>query len=198
MDMDFNTAEKQVSFELIPAGTLAPIMMSIKFGGHGSDGSLTQSKTSDVLFLNVEFTVMEGAYAKRKIFQNLTVSGGGVDDKGRSKGGTITKSFLRAVIDSAYGLDPDDDSPASRQKRIKNSYGDFNQMIFLGKVGIETGKNGYAAKNKILEAITKGHKSYGDAASSPAPAVATPAFAQAQASPAPTGATGNALPSWAR
>ena len=196
-DMDFNTAEKQVTFDLLPVGTIAPMTLAIRAGGAGPDGSLTQSKSSDVQFLNVEFTVTEGQFARRKIFQNLTVAGGKLDENGRSKAASITKSFLRAIIDSANGLDPEDDSPAARQKRVKNGYADFNGMTFLGKIGIEKGKDGYADKNKIVEAITKGHKAYGTPTQSAAPVVAAPAFAQTQATQAPP--SGNSsLPAWAR
>ena len=61
---------------------------------------------SDVLMLDCEFTVAEGPHARRKFWQMFTVSGGKLDESGVSIGGKITKSTLRAMIDSALGLDP--------------------------------------------------------------------------------------------
>ena len=64
--------------------------------------------------LDCEFTVVEGPYARRKFWQNFTVAGGKLDEKGQSKGWNISKSTFRAMVDSALGLDPKDESPAAK------------------------------------------------------------------------------------
>ena len=51
--------------------------------------------------------MVEGPYARRKFWQNFTVAGGKVDEKGQSKGWNISKSAFRAMIDSALGLEPE-------------------------------------------------------------------------------------------
>jgi hypothetical protein len=69
-------------------------------------GLLKASQSSDARMLDCEFTVVEGPYARRKFWQNFTVAGGKLDEKGQSKGWNISKSAFRAMIDSALGLDP--------------------------------------------------------------------------------------------
>ena len=49
-DMDFNTADTQDSaFALIPANTLAKVCLTIRPGGAGPEGWLTQSRSSSAL-----------------------------------------------------------------------------------------------------------------------------------------------------
>ena len=62
--------------------------------------------------------MVEGPYARRKFWQIFTVAGGKVDEKGQSKGWNISKSTFRAMIDSALGLDPKDESAAAKAKRV--------------------------------------------------------------------------------
>ena len=84
-------------------------------------GLLKASQSSDAKMLDCEFTVVEGPYARRKFWQMFTVAGGKLDDKGQSKGWNISKSAFRAMIDSALGLDPKDESPAAKQKRVSRA-----------------------------------------------------------------------------
>ncbi len=89
--MDFNDAGQQQSGELIPANTIAKVVATLRPGSTGQGGWLTRSNTSDVEYLNFEFTVLEGPFAKRKFWQNMTVSGGKVDERGQSKAWGITR-----------------------------------------------------------------------------------------------------------
>ena len=114
---DFSDVEPQQSTDLIPDGTFAKVIMTIRPGGVDGQteidrGLLKASTTagSDVLSLDCEFTVTEGRLARRKFWQTFTVSGGKVDEKGASIGWNISKRTFRAMIDSALGLDPDDNS----------------------------------------------------------------------------------------
>ena len=57
-NIDFNTADTQDSaFALIPANTLAKAYLTIRPGGAGPEGWLTQSKTSEALYLNTEAVI---------------------------------------------------------------------------------------------------------------------------------------------
>ena len=110
---DLNDAQPQMPpvGELIPDGTFARVAMTIRPGGlNGATpadaGVLKASNSSDAKLLDCEFTVVEGPYARRKFWQNFTVAGGKVDEKGQSKGWNIAKSAFRAMIDSALGLEP--------------------------------------------------------------------------------------------
>lgn len=158
---DFNDAEQQQIFELIPNNTIVPLVMYIRPGGTGPNGILRQSKSSDAEMLDCEFTVESGPYAKRKIFQMFTLSGGKLDEKGESIGGKISRQTLRAILESARGINPDDTSEAARQARRINDWLDFNGMTFLARLGVEKDRTGqYNDKNKIKSVIVPGERDY--------------------------------------
>ncbi len=202
--MDFNDAGQQQVGELIPAGTIAKVVVTVRPGSAGQGGWLTRSNTSDVEYLNCEFTVLEGPFARRKFWQNMTVSGGKLDERGQSKAWGITKASLRAMLDSAFGLDPDDESPAAKQKRITQDWGAFNGLQFVAKIGIEKGKDGYADKNRLQFVLTRKNQEYagvmfGAQGSYAAPPVQTAQQTQPQAQPQQqTGTQGGGMPAWAR
>ncbi|MFP3030771.1 MAG: hypothetical protein ACEY3M_06320, partial [Wolbachia sp.] len=58
---DFNTAKPRSS--LIPAGTIVKVLVKICPGGHEPNGLLTKSKNTGSIYLNLEFTVVEGPYS---------------------------------------------------------------------------------------------------------------------------------------
>lgn len=211
--LDFNSAGPQLSFECIPAKTIVPLCMQIRPGGVGEGGWFTASKSSDVMMLNCEFTVTEGLYAGRKVFQYFTLSGGQLNEKGESKGGVISRATLRAILESARGIRADDMSDAAMNKRKLNGWQDFQGLCFLARMGIAKGKDGYDDKNKIMDVITPDMKEYAQPSAStpgpasaayaqPAPPPAAPSWAaQSQGQPAPPpppAAGGNPVPSWAR
>ena len=66
MQHDYNTADVGGgSFDLIPVDTIAKVAMTIRPGGAGDGGWLTQSNSSDALYINCEFVVLEGAPKRR-------------------------------------------------------------------------------------------------------------------------------------
>ncbi len=161
---DYNTADVGGgTFDLIPADTIAKVAMTIRPGSEGEGGWLTQSKSSDAQYLNCEFVVLEGPCDKRKFWTNLTVSGGKVNEDGSSIAGNITRATLRAILESARNVRPDDESDEAKRKRLVNGYGDFNGMEFWARVGIEPARDQYAAKNKLARAITPDKPEYGKA-----------------------------------
>jgi hypothetical protein len=157
MSFDLNDAELQKSGDLIPDGTFAKVVMVIRPGGVDGDaevdrGLLKRSATpgSDVLLLDCEFTVIEGPYARRKFWQTLTASGGKLDETGNSIGARITKGTLRAMIDSAHGLDPEDMGEAAKSKRVLRGYADLSGTVFVGKIKVEASNNpAYSDRNKL-------------------------------------------------
>ncbi len=158
---DYNTADVGGgSFDLIPANTIARAILTIRPGSEGEGGWLTQSKSSDAQYLNCEFTITEGEYAKRKFWSNLTVSGGKVNEKGESIAGDITLATLRAILESALGIRPDDEGVQAHDKRRVSGYGDFNNMEFVAKIGIEPARDQYQAKNKLLSVVTPDKPEY--------------------------------------
>lgn len=193
MTLDFNDApsQREDGFELLPAGAVFKFHMTIRPGGVGEGGFLTQSKSSDAQFLDCDFAISSMPYRGRRIFQNFTMSGGSVDEKGRSKGGMISAAMLRAIINSARNIKPDDDSDQARAGRVLNGYADFTGMEFAGKVGIEKGRDGYADKNKISHIVEPGQKDY-ERVMAGESIVPGNSFGTQTTASAPTGA-----PSWA-
>lgn len=193
-NFDFNNATSNSnSYELIPAGTVAPMIMTIRPGASGEGGWLTASKTSDAQYLNCEFAITGGQFKGRKFWGNFVVSGGKVDENGASKAGNITRSALRAILESSRGIRADDESEAAKKARIVTGFGDFSGIEFVGKIGIEKGTGGYEDKNKLLAAIGPESKDYA-AAKAGAEPVAASAVAGATAAPSrPAGP----VPAWA-
>src|SRR5689334_4880326 len=115
MTYDLNDAELPRGTDLIPDGSFVNVTMTLRPGGvdrHATiDGGLlkrSQAPGSDVLLLDAEFTVTAGPHVRRKFWQNFTVAGGKVDERGESIGWKISKGFFRTMVDSALGLDPHD------------------------------------------------------------------------------------------
>ena len=93
-DMDFNGADSQdAAFDLIPANTLVKLCLTIRPGGAGPEGWLTQSKTSTALYLNTEAIVLEGPYARRRIYTRIGFRGKG---RGRAGRGQLRQPRPRA------------------------------------------------------------------------------------------------------
>ena len=165
---DLNDAQPQMmpAGEPMPDGTFAKIKMTIRPGGvDGSvprdQGLLQASHSSDAKMLDCEVTVREGPFAKRKFWQNFTVAGGKVDDKGVSKGWNISKAAFRAMVDSALGLDPQDMSEAARQKRVIQGLKQLDGIAFAGRIMIEPASNPqYKDANKLANVVLPGEPQY--------------------------------------
>jgi hypothetical protein len=165
---DLNDAQPQMApiGELIPDGTFAKVRMTIRPGGlNGSTaidtGLLKASQSSDAKMLDCEFTVVEGQYARRKFWQNFTVAGGKLDEKGQSKGWNIAKSTFRAMVDSALGLDAKDESPAAKQKRVIQGLKQLDGILFAGRIMVEPASNPqYRDQNKLANVVLPGDPQY--------------------------------------
>lgn len=178
MSYDFNEAESNSSnYELIPANTVAPLIMTIRPGSAGEGGWETESKSSDATYLNCEFAVLAGPFKGRKFWGNMVVSGGKQDENGNSIAANISRSTLRGILESSRKIKADDESEAAKAKRIVTSYGDFSAMEFVGKIGIETAKpgSGYEDKNKLLAPVPVSSPLYATAGTGAAKPVAVAA-----------------------
>ena len=124
-------------------------------------GLLKASQSSDAKMLDCEFTVVEGPYARRKFWQNFTVAGGKLDEKGQSKGWNISKSAFRAMVDSALGLDPKDESAAAKQKRVIQGLKQLDGIVFVARIMVEPASNPqYKDANKLANVVLPGEPQY--------------------------------------
>lgn len=141
---------------LIPDGTVATVSIHIRPGGVGEDGMLKRSASGECEMLDLELTVLDGPYKGRKFWHSLLLVG---TTDGQKKMAAGNLGVLKAILDSALGLMPNDVSAEARAARTV-SLKTFEGMNFIAKVGEEKGgpkKDGgnYADKNVIAGAITK-------------------------------------------
>lgn len=157
MAFDFNNAQEQREGSLIADGTVAVVHMTVRPGNSGEGGWLKRSKAGDSQAMDCEFTVVDGPFAKRKFWSLFTVEG---TTEGHAKAAEISASRLRGILESAKGIRPDDESDAAKSARRVTSWGDFDGMRFVAKIGVEKGKDGYKDKNTLEAAVTPDRKTW--------------------------------------
>ena len=176
--------------DLIPDGTVARAILTIRPGGSGEGGWLKTSSTGG-LMLDTEWTITDGKFAKRKVWSYMSLS---------EKAAPITMRSLRAAIEGHHGIKPDDMSEAAQAKR-RVAIADLNGIEACILIGVEPPQNGYDAKNKIKAVIAPGEGKYIGRGASPMLAGPTGAGNVAAFAPAPAAApaapAGAAKPAWA-
>jgi hypothetical protein len=211
---DFNDAKQNAN--LIPKGTIAKVRLTIRPGGFDDPGQswtggYARRGTTGSVYLDAEYTVLEGPYAKRKVWSMIglySATGPGWANMGRS--------LVRGILNSARGLSDKDNSPEAQNARRISGFADLDGIEFVARIDIGKDSNG-EEKNDIRQAVTRDHKEYGAVmggvavpmayGAAPAPAYAAPQGYQApqqqpayaapapqQAAPAPAGVR----PTWAR
>ena len=192
---DFNSADDQNSFDLIPKGTLVKVRMTIKPGGYDdpaqgwTGGYATQNQTTGSVYLNCEFVVLDGPYTRRKMWSLI-----GLHSNKGPEWANMGRAYIKGILNSARGLHPQDNSPQAQQARRISGFVDLDGIEFVGKVEMEKDQYG-EDKNVIKLAITPDRKEYavvmGNA--TPQPAQQQAPASQQQPTAAPTG-----RPSWAQ
>lgn len=211
---DFNDAEAQQSgFNLISKGTIVPVRMTLKPGGYydasqgWNDGYPTQSPKTGAVYLAAEFVITGGEYAKRKMWSNIGLYS--------PKGPTWTqmgRTFVRAALNSARNVLPQDNSPQATAARRIQGFVDLDGLEFVVRVDIEKDDRG-DDRNVVKMAVEPDHPDYArimgvpsklkaiaPAQSNPATSApaATPAQTNAAAAPAPQRAPVSGKPAWAQ
>ena len=154
---DFNDA--QTNTNLIAKGTLAKVRLTIRPGGFDdpsqgwTGGYATRGSTGSV-YLNGEFTVLEGQYARRKIFTLI----GLYSPKGPDWA-NMGRAFVRGMLNSARGLSDKDMSEAAQVARRISGFADLDGLEFVARIDIGTDANG-DDKNEVRAAVTPDHKDY--------------------------------------
>jgi hypothetical protein len=157
MPYDYTDAPLPPKIELIPANTIATVVLHIRTGNAGEDGVLKRSKNGACEMLDCEFVVADGPHKGRKFWEYLIIRG---TTDGQAQVADGSKRTLKAILDSALGLKPDDVSPEARAARTV-SLKQFEGMTFIAKIGEEKGgpiknKPGefYPDKNILAGVIT--------------------------------------------
>lgn len=159
--LDFNDAETQHSFEIIPKGTIAKVNMILKPGGYTdpdqgwTDGYSTKSNISDSVYLAAEFIILEGPYAKRKVWSLI----GLYSPKGPDWA-NMGRSFIKAILNSSRGFAAKDESDAAKEARQIKSFAELDGVQFLALIDTQINKDTGELRNVINIAITKDHKDH--------------------------------------
>ena len=197
---DFNDAEEQREFALIPPKTLAKVIMSIRPGGYDdtsqgwTGGYATRSDKTGAVYLNAKFTILEGPFSKRVVFGMI-----GLQSPKGPEWTNMGRSFLRAILNSARGIQPADQSPQAQNARRIRGFADLDGLEFVARIDVEKDQNG-EDKNVVKAAIQPDHKDYAQlmGAMVQTPAAAT-GYSHSAAAPSP--GNGNAVPTrpaWAQ
>lgn len=196
---DYNDADAQNGFDLIPKGTIVPVRMTLKPGGFDdpsqgwTGGYATQSFETGSVYLACEFVITAGEHAKRKLWSNI----GLFSSKGPAWG-QMGRSFIRALLNSARNVHPQDHSPQAAAQRRIEGFRDLDGIEFLARIDIEKDGRG-SDRNTIRMAIEPDHLEYarwrGAAPSIPGNPAGAPAHSPAQAS---SRAPASGKPSWAQ
>lgn len=200
---DFNSASEPSSYDLIPKGTLVRVRMTIKPGGYDdpsqgwTGGYATRSTTTGSVYLNCEFVVLEGPFARRKMWSLI-----GLHSPKGAEWTNMGRTFIKAILNSARGINPSDNSPSAQNARRISGFADLEGIEFVGKVDWEKDQNGQD-KCVIKSAITPDHKEYAAHLSGAAPAApSAPVSGHGGNANAYAQATGRApvsgRPSWAQ
>ncbi len=161
MSMDYNNAPRQNDgFSPIPHGTFLKVRQTIRPGAYTDpaqgwhDGSPTQSERTGAIYLNCEYTVVCGEFHKRKFFGLV----GLWSAKGKTWGdmGRVT---IRAILNSARGVHPDDNTPQAGAARCINDFGDLDGLEFAVQVAVEKDDRG-EQRNVIRQIVEPGHPQY--------------------------------------
>ena len=202
---DFNDAKQNAN--LIPKGTIAKVRMTLRPGGfddpsQGWTGGYAKRGTTGSVYLDVEYTVLEGPYAKRKIWSMI-----GLYSASGPNWANMGRSLVRGILNSARGLSDKDNSPQAQDARRISGFADLDGIEFVARIDIGKDGNG-EDKNDIRQAVTGDHKDYAAAmgghsapvglAPAPTHAPLQPAYAapaSQQAAPAPAAGV---RPTWAK
>jgi hypothetical protein len=104
--------------------------------------------------LDCEFIILEGPFAKRKVFDKIGI-------KGSDTWINMGKARIRAILESAKNINPKDMSEAALAARKMTSFEELNGLDVVVKIGIESDKGGvYQDKNRVILIITPEHISY--------------------------------------
>lgn len=208
---DFNDAEAQQSgFNLIPKGTLVPVRMTLKPGSYDdpsqgwTGGYATQSFDTGAIYLSAEFVVTAGAHAKRKMWSNI-----GLESPKGPTWGQMGRTFIRAVLNSARNVHPQDNSPQAAAARRIQGFADLDGIEFLARVDIEKDTKG-EDRNVVKIAVEPDHPDYarlmgvppkpgvGTASPPSAPAASSIPAAPSQTAQAPARPAVSGKPAWAQ
>ncbi len=168
---DFNDAQSNAN--VIPKGTLAKVRLTIRPGGfddpaQGWTGGYAKRGNTGAVYLDAEYTVLDGQFAKRKIWSMI-----GLYSPNGPNWANMGRSLVRGILNSARGLSDKDKSPEAQARRRINGFADLDGLEFVARIDVGTDTNG-DEKNEIRSAVTPDHRDYAQVMGAAAPSYAAP------------------------
>ena len=164
-------------------------------------GYATRNLETGSAYLSAEFVILEGPFAKRKVWSLI-----GLHSEKGPEWTNMGRTFIRAVLNSARGIHPQDQTPQAQQARCIQGFADLDGIEFVARIDVEKDQRSGEDRNVIRTAIEPNHKDYallmggGVMGTSAAPAFpqpaamgSSPAMPAVQATPAISG-----RPTWAQ
>jgi hypothetical protein len=192
---DFNDAQQ--SPNLIPKGTLTKVCVTIRPGGfddpgQGWTGGYATRGSTGAVYLNCEFTVLEGPYAKRKIFSLI-----GLHSPKGPDWADIGRSQIRSMLNSARGISDKDVSPQAQAARRIHGFADLDGLVFVARIDVDSDANG-EPRNEIRAAVTPDHRGYAAVMGQHAVPTMLQGALPATSAAAPTANAADLRPAWMR
>lgn len=150
--VDYSDAKNQGEYELIPDGTVVKVKFEIKEGNYndpsrGWNKGLATQGQSGAVYLNTINTVIAGEHKDKKIFNLI----GLYSPKGETYR-EMGRTYIKAILDSAHGIDPNDHSAIAQKKR-QATWTDLTKLVHLVEVGTKHDQKGNL-RNEIKKVIT--------------------------------------------
>lgn len=154
---DFNDAQSNTN--IIPKGTLAKVRLTLRPGGfddpaQGWTGGYAKRGSTGAVFLDAEFTILEGPYAKRKIWSMI-----GLYSPNGPNWANMGRSLIRGILNSARGISDKDNSPEAQTRRRISGFAELDGLEFVARIDVGTDSNG-EEKNEIRAALAPNHRDY--------------------------------------
>jgi hypothetical protein len=169
---DPRKTESQQDRSLIP-DDVYQFQLEILPGNAGPDGILKVAKNMRQLMLATVSTIVSGEHAKRKVWDYITVDLDESNDpnlppltpdklSGLRASVRIGRNKLRAIIDSALGLVPNDHDEATEAKRdaALESWHQLNGLVYWAETKTKPGENGYGPRTVIDFIVTPDSPNY--------------------------------------
>ena len=153
--------ETNTSTELlpIPDGTVVRAIINFTGGDEiipefSNEPIFKKSQTSSAIYCPMEFTIIGGEHDKRRVWHNLFIHGDKIGNNGVPVAREIGLRTLRNMVDSAFNLNPDNQSQEAVNKRNITGIDVLQGQEICFVVSIEKGTNGYADRNKVKIVLT--------------------------------------------
>jgi hypothetical protein len=161
---DLNKADRQREMKPVPPGVYR-LATKLRPGGIGTEGLLRLAKNLRTEMLDLELTVVGGEYDGRKLWDLITLEADdsnhpdlpSLDREQARKYKTAVdmgRAKLRAILESANEISPDDDGEQAQRIRRPASLRVLDGLEFIAKISIKQGEGKYSDRNTVVYIVT--------------------------------------------